>query len=133
VKFENVDGAWLAVKADFQAVITHVNGRTVEMKTSVERKNIQINPTFGENDFKPDNIADGTRVSIIPFRIQYTWQNGKVVHPNGREVDLEKLKPQEPVSLVGKAAPRLKLKTLDGKLIKLEDYRGKVVMGCVWG
>ncbi len=87
VKYENVGGVWIPVSANFQTEITHVNGRTVELETSIERKNIQINPTFGENDFKPDNIADGTRVAIIPYTsISYTWQAGKVVDKDGKVI-----------------------------------------------
>ena len=129
VKFENVDGAWLAVKADFQGKLTAVNGRTVELKTSVERKNIQINPTFGENDFKPDNIADGTRVSIIPFQIQYTWQNGKVVDGQGREVDIKAAIPKKAESLLGKALPELKG---FGLKVDPKETKGRKIVVCFW-
>ena len=42
-----------------------------------------------ENPGQDPELKDGSRVRINSDPIQYTWQNGKVVDKDGREVDVE--------------------------------------------
>jgi hypothetical protein len=90
VKFKNINGIWCPVAGEFQAIIKHVNGRTVTVKSTIECENIAINPEYDEDDFKPDNIVDGTLVGIVPHQIAYTWINGKPV-PNIDEAAIDQL------------------------------------------
>lgn len=79
VKFKNINGLWLAVSADFRTKITFVSGRTSTADSSLTCDNIVIDPEYDVNDFKPDNIVEGTLVSIVPSQIKYRWIDGKPV------------------------------------------------------
>ena len=79
VKFKNIDGLWLAVSADFRIKTTFVSGRTVTVDSLITCDNIVINPKYSEDDFKPDNIIEGTLVGIVPSQTKYRWIDGKPV------------------------------------------------------
>jgi len=79
VKFKNIDGLWLAVSANYRVKVKFVGGKTVTVESSIACDNIVIDPEFSEDDFKPDNIIDGTLVAIIPSQTKYRWIDGKPV------------------------------------------------------
>jgi hypothetical protein len=86
VKFEKISGIWCPVAGKYQCKIKHVSGRIVTVESSLNCDNIVIDPKYDETDFRPDNIADGTLVAIVPRQEKYTWQDGKVVDDSDKVV-----------------------------------------------
>ena len=95
VRFKKVDDVWVPVEADlaygrkYPGVNFYDNNKIHHKATD-----IILNPDHDAlRSFIPDDIPDGARVHIegIPYKIKYTWQDGKVVDKDGREVDTDKL------------------------------------------
>lgn len=103
VRFEKVDGLWVPMEADSGCDKVTPQGYFVKEDYHYKRTQIILNPdhdklgSFADPILEDPNndpeLVNGTRVEMMVDgrRIEYTWQDGKLVDANGREVNLEKL------------------------------------------
>ena len=112
---------------------------TADSITHVKRTEVALNPDFEAlGSFLPDDIREGARVSAFPANaplggpdVHGVWQNGKPV-PVNKNKAAESDSEIQPRLKAGDVAPRFVVKTLGGKELRLEDYRGKVVLLHFW-
>ncbi len=137
VKFEKIQGVWISVEADFGGGGIYPDGDFSKADYHMKRTNIVLNPDHDKlGSFVPDKVRNGARVNLIGQKrlrrlprgvSEYTWKDGTVVDMQGREVDMETLKPQEPALLIGKPLPSLV--QLGAKLDNAEKL-GKKLLVC---
>ncbi|MHC4397410.1 MAG: hypothetical protein ACYS1A_17355 [Planctomycetota bacterium] len=79
VRFEQIDGVWVPMKADIEQIKT-TNGKTSTTKWYHERTEMILNPNHDTlGSFVADDIPEGTKVSIAGDQCKYKWQNGQPV------------------------------------------------------
>ena len=102
ISFEKVDGIWVPMEANAGCDRVAVGGDFVKDDYHYKRTDIILNPdhdklgSFADPIFEDPNndpeLVNGTRVRLKDPEIEYTWQDGKLVDKDGREVDMDKLK-----------------------------------------
>ncbi len=152
-KFQEIDGVWIPWEATMENQRKFANGDYTHLRKSLKVLAMEINPDHeARGSFLTDDIRNGawTKVHGI-VGIDYTWQDGKVVDKAGKVLDLRARQAADPnqvagekadESLAGKdpnqaaaakeMAPLFTVQSLEGKEIRLEDYRGKVVLLYFW-
>jgi len=137
VRFEKIDGIWVPMEADRGIHNTVEPESFVKDDTHFKRTKVVLNPDHDklgsfddplENPAQDPELVNGTRMDLVPG-IRHTWQDGKVVDAQGREVDLKLLKPQEPVSLLGKRVPVFEQ---FGSKLNSAEVEGKKILVCFW-
>ena len=93
VRFKKIDNVWVPMEADDSVNRTWDKDQDFyRYKNHHERVEFVLNPDHEAlNSFASDDIPNGAKVYISGWQINYTWQNGKVVDKDGREVDVDKL------------------------------------------
>jgi len=137
VRFEEIDGIWVPMEADRGSHNIGDPESFTKDDTHFKRTKIVLNPDHDklgsfddplENPAQDPELVNGTRMDLVPG-IRHTWQDGKVVDAQGREVDLKLLKPQEPVSLLGKQVPVFEQ---FGSKLNSAEVEGKKILVCFW-
>lgn len=137
VRFEKIDGIWVPMEADRGIHNTVEPESFVKDDTHFKRTKVVLNPDHDklgsfddplENPAQDPELVNGTRMTLVSG-MRHTWQDGKVVDAQGREVDLDALKPKEPVSLVGKPLPSL---VQFGAKFDSAEVEGKRILVCFW-
>jgi hypothetical protein len=82
---------------------------------------VQVRMFHNENGFGEDLVDAGTEFTVPPLPAGQT----RTDEPHDLGTNPVTLKPR---ALVGQVAPDFEVKTLDGKPLKLSDFRGKYVM-----
>ncbi|MBL7152540.1 MAG: hypothetical protein ISS79_02395 [Phycisphaerae bacterium] len=93
VQYKTIGDTWLPQKTETQTKRKGLGGKCFGGVTKCNFTQITLNPDHDSlSSFVPDDIMNGATVYIrgVP-RIKYTWQDGKVVDKDGREVDVDKL------------------------------------------
>jgi len=94
VRFKKIDNVWVPMEADDSVNRTWDKDQDFyRYKNHHERVEFVLNPDHDAlGSFVPDDIKNGAKVYIkqVPG-VHYTWQDGKVVDEDGREVDVDKL------------------------------------------
>ncbi len=93
IRFQKINNVWIPMEADRKINQTYGGGRFWNISGHIKRTEVIINPDHDSlGSFVPDDIMNGAKVYIrgVP-RIKYTWQDGKVVDKDGREVDVDRL------------------------------------------
>ena len=94
LEFQEVSGVWLP-----KTFKTRANGQdggydfAFQEELITEIYEVNLDPDHDkEGSFLTDDILNGTQVRLegVPLDVILTWQDGKVIDENGREVDLEK-------------------------------------------
>lgn len=134
VRFEKIGGHFIPMQATMENRAFYAGG-VEQTRETAKRSDLQLDPDFARlGAFVMDGIADGTRVDVLdddgPLKgAKLVWRHGDV-----ELVDLGlALRPSGPQPAVGEIAPEIKGKDIDGKPLKLTDYRGKVVVLVFWG
>jgi len=94
VQYKKIGDTWLPQKTEMQTKKKGWGGNYFESVVKCNFTQITLNPDHDSlGSFVPDDIMNGATVYIegIPYKIKYTWQDGKVVDEDGREVDVDKL------------------------------------------
>jgi hypothetical protein len=78
VRFENTNGIWVSMEADFRMVTE--KDRTYTWQNHYKITEIAIDPNHAELQSFVLDVENGTRVKITEAPgIKYTWQNGEIV------------------------------------------------------
>lgn len=83
VKFQDINGIWTPISADWEKKITHENGRTRTQMFNHKRIDIELSPDFDAAQAFVPNIRNGTRVLLIDGEnpiIPLHWIDGRVEH-----------------------------------------------------
>jgi len=100
VRFEKVGDVWVPMEADSGSDLRSAQGVFVKDNYHYKRTKIVLNPDHNklgsfddplENPSNDPELTNGTRVRTNDLPMRYTWQDGKVVDKDGREVDVDKL------------------------------------------
>ena len=93
MQYEKLGDIWVPLKGKWKKEHQAFNGYSAG-EVECDFAKVVLNPDHDAlNSFVPDDIMNGARVYIkgIPYKMEYTWQNGQVVDKDGREVDVDKL------------------------------------------
>ncbi|KPL19112.1 MAG: hypothetical protein AMJ75_12740, partial [Phycisphaerae bacterium SM1_79] len=126
VRFRLVSDQWIPVEADVREVREALPaGEGLQSKVHYKLKDVILDPDHDSlGSFVPDDIANGSKVYLNDG--QYTWQNGKVVDAQGRQIDY---RASQSSSLVGKTLPPLE----DFRSgLDLNHTENKRVLICFW-
>jgi hypothetical protein len=131
VRLEEIDGLWIPVEADCESKRTGTNAS--HFKTHIKRTEVKLNPEFGPDAFKADDIADWAQVDLRGSyaedrRSYYYWHEGQVVDYQSRVVEYKVKRSGEPI-LVGKPLPAWETLGLDIDEGELEGKRILVFIG----
>ena len=119
VKFQENNGIWVPMSADWEIKTTHENGRVMTQKFNHKRIEIDLSPDFEAAQAFVANIRNGTRVYIEEAPgSRYIWQADKPI-PLFIEFLL----------LVGKPLPDLKNLDIDPSATDADD---KMILVCFW-
>ena len=83
VKFQDINGIWTPISADWEEKITHENGRIRTQLFNHKRIDIELSPDFDAAQAFVPNIRNGTRVILIDGEnpiIPLHWIDGRVEH-----------------------------------------------------
>jgi len=134
VRIEKVGDLFVPMQATMENRASY-GGGVEQTRETARRSGFQLNPDFAKlGAFVMDQVAEGTRVDVLdddgPLKgAKMIWRHGDVVLVGLRDV-VPALGPQP---AVGEKAPQIEGKDIDGKPLKLSDYRGKVVVLVFWG
>jgi hypothetical protein len=132
VQFKKINDIWFPM----EGIGTNKNNlldrkNPSETRMTFRHSQVILNPDHEAlGSFLPDDVRNGATVVIAGIdNTKYTWQDGKIVDEQGREVDIETLEPQEPVSLLGE--PLTSIEKLWNQLSPA-DVQGKCILVCFW-
>jgi hypothetical protein len=132
VQFKKIDGVWIPVEADIKYINDSTNKFGYKSWENIHHKVTEfiMNPDHDAlGSFESDDIRNGAKVEIVQMSGKHAWQDGKVVDAQGREFDLDSIKPKEPVSLLGKPLPSLEQ---FGAKLDPAELEGKKLLVCFW-
>ncbi len=127
LKFEKIDDIWVPMEENLDGILEWSGGHYSKGTTHVERTSVILNPDHDAlSSFALDDIKNGARCLMQGLKVDYLWQDGKLVDSYSHEVDLDHLGAP---SLVGKALPDLA--QFNAKLDS-EAIKNKMLLVCFW-
>jgi hypothetical protein len=80
VRFEEIDGAWVPMEADFDVMIEYENHEITKEKRHHKRLSVELDPDFEAMGAFVADLPDGVPIVFPEFPgVRYMWQDGRAV------------------------------------------------------
>ena len=135
-KLQKIGETFIITGGNLTHTISSADGYTSVSRYTYKVSEAELNPDFNALGAFKIKLPNGTPVQIAESQIKYRWWNGKIVKEDPNYIpDWEeefKLKRDADYLKNGQVAPSFTVQRLNGKELKLENYRGKVILLYFW-